>query len=202
MQYMLDIISSMMVAGIITLIVIQLNVSMTQESIQIRYEWATQENMSKMAEILENDFYKIGSHATAPPLFISTADSEKIVFRGDVDTTNLPKGSIEDVSYYSVKSSIAGDKRTFFKLYRKIGSTAGSEVNLGFTKFKLSYYDSLAKMIPWNVIGTKLGNIRSIKVKMQMESPLVFTDDTTRKAAASYWEKFISPKNLRPVARR
>jgi len=201
MQYMLDIISSMMVAGIITLIVLRLNTSMTQESIQIRYEWATQENISTMAEIIENDLYKIGSHATSPPNYISTADSEKIVFRGDVDTTNLPKGSIEDVSYYSVKSSITEDTRTFYKLYRKIGSTAGSEVNLGFTKFKLLYYDSLAKMIPWNVIGTKLGDIRSIKVKMKMESPLVFKKEE-RTPAASYWEKFISPKNLRPVARR
>jgi hypothetical protein len=196
MQYILDLIGSNMVAGVIILMILQLNMTMMNEGIQNSYEGVSQENMAVMSSIIENDFYKIGFHAKPP--FFYEADSNRIGFYGDIDTNNT-KGSIETVRYYTVKDDVQEDAtRTFYKLFRLVNTTTGEGTSLGFTTFNLTYFDSTGtelKATPLNAADRN--KIVSIKIKMKLESPIVFTDDTTRKAAASYWEKFISPKNLR-----
>jgi hypothetical protein len=192
---MLDLIGATMVAGTIILMILQLNITMMNEGIQNRYEWVSQENMAVMSSIIENDFYKIGFHAK-PPFFFE-ADSDRIGFYGDIDTNNT-KGSIETVRYYTIKDNVPEDTtRTFYKLFRLVNATTGEGTSLGFTTFNLTYFDSTGNEKKPPLSAADRDKIVSIKIKMKLESPIVFADDASRKSAASYWEKYISPKNLR-----
>jgi hypothetical protein len=205
MNVVLDIVGSTVVAGLILLLVFQLNRSMGNMSFQNTLDVVTQENAKTIADMVNYDFYKIGYHddiTSANPI-VEIADSNRIKFRADIDNN----GAVDTVQYYTSTSPyyVHGSSTGFKQLYRTVNNTGGYGASLGITSFKLTYYDTLGILLnfPTPSDTALRRRIQSIKIQMTVKNPIA--SDTTLAAtfdttfAATYWEKWISPKNLRAL---
>jgi len=206
-QILLDLIGAAVIAGMIVYSVVGLNGTMTDGAFQTTLDKITQENSQAIADLINHDFYKIGYHATldASKPIILLADSERITFLSDIEN----KGVLDTVKYYTsdIVDSLDGSSLVFKKLYRTVNSaSAGDGARLGLTSFKLTYFDRFGSLInltspTTDTIG--LSNIKSVRVVMfvrnqvSADTTTVSTYDTT--FSSVYWEKFISPKNLRTL---
>jgi len=205
MNIMIDIVGSAVIACVILLLVFQMNQSMGSMTFQNTLDVITQENSKTIADIINFDFYKIGYGVSIDPLnpAIQLADSDRITFTSDIHQ----RGTVDTVRYFtsSVPYPIQGSTTKFKKLYRLVDTTASAGANLGITSFRFSYYDTLGHQIvlPPPTDTASLAKIKSIRIQMTVRNPisvdstLAGTFDTT--FAATYWEKWISPKNLRAV---
>ena len=197
MHTMLDVVGSTILGGAVILSVVGLNGSLTNASFQNNLEIITQENVAALAGIIEHDFYKIGYRANltspVPKLPITYADSNKITFLSDMDRN----GTVDVVTYYceSAAASAVGPNSNERKLFRLVNSTSGTPIYIGITKFTLSYLDENSQAINLTTPSdsVSLATIRTIKLEMQLESPCT----TEASTAATYWQKFVSPKNIR-----
>lgn len=205
MHVILDIIGSTVVAGLILLVVFQLNHSMGNMSFQNTLDVVTQENAKTIADMINYDFYKIGYHGdiTSADPIVEIADSDRIKFRSDIDNN----GSIDTVQYFTSLTPyyVPGSATGFKQLYRNVNASTGPGARLGITSFKLTYYDTLGVLLNFPTPSDTAirRRIRSIKIQMMVKNPIA--SDTTFAAtldttfAATYWEKWISPKNLRAL---
>jgi len=201
-QVILDIIGSTVIGATIILMLFNLNSSMSETSFQNTLDVATQSNSMTIAEMLNHDFYKIGYHESlnGPWPIIETADSNRIRFRSDIDNN----GTVDTIEYFtSAPYDVKGSATRFRRLYRTMNGSAGTGADLGLTSFKLTYFDTLGIPVnlPTPTDSASLGRIQSIKIEMTVKNPLT-TDSTVTTTfdttfAATYWEKWISPKNLR-----
>ena len=204
MHTMLDIVGSTIVGGAILLLLFRMNGSMGDLSFQNTLDVATQTNSRTIADMINHDFYKIGYHESINGIspIVESADSNYIRFRSDIDNN----GTVDTVQYYtSAPYDVHGSAVRFQNLYRGVNSSTGPGANLGLTSFKLIYFDTLGVLInlPTPTDSASRRRIRSIKIQMLVKNPM--TVDTTSTAtfdttfAATYWEKWISPKNLRAL---
>ena len=202
MQVMMDIVGSTIIGGAILFLVFKTSDMMTDLSFQNTLDVATQSNSRTIADMINYDFYKIGYHesVTGPRPIIEIADSDRIRFRSDIDNN----GTVDTVEYSeSAPYEVAGSASRFRVLYRNVISSARTGANVGLTSFQLSYYDTMGVRIdlPTPTDSSSLRRIQSIKIQMMIRNPMALdtvtasTLDTT--FAATYWEKWISPKNLR-----
>ncbi len=193
MDTMIDTIGSMIVAGLVVLAVMRMNISLSETGSNTNVEVITQEDLTSIADDIVYDFYKIGYRASPPIIF---ADTSAITFLADMHRD----GNVDTV-HYSLSSPISssGLNPNMRVLYRVINSNPAAGASLGLTGFNLSYYDSTGTQITIPASGTTsqsiLSKIKSIKVRVMVQSPTK-TDSTY---ASSYWEEFISPKNLRTL---
>ncbi len=188
MTTVLDIVGATILAGVLMLMVLQMNAKMTDTDFEANLEVGTQEEVTFIKEIIEHDFYKVGYHASCAILL---ADSTRFTFLSDMSNT----GVIDTVRYY-VRPGIVASNTNLKALCRVVGT--GPESKLGITMLKLAYWgsDGAPKTCP--VDSGSLADITSIKIQLAVESPYkVETTDTSR--AMTYWEGFISPKNLRGI---
>ncbi len=200
MSTMIDIVGAALFYGAVMLIVLKLNSSMMEASYQHNLRVMSQEQVSGIdtlagaARILEKDFSKIGSNTS---LAFVTADSNRITFNGDVDNN----GVVDSVKYSLVALSIppGGNPNLKYRLIRKQNTESGIGGGIGVSQFRLTYYDSLGRALSSPVSSGSFSRIRSIKVQMQTQSNVRVKNDIDSTFASSYWEKVISPKNLRAV---
>ena len=207
MHVILDIIIAGVFASIILFFVVSTTATMGDTTLKTTLDVIAQKNSSTVAQMLNYDFYKIGyrDDINAPNPIIEFADSERIRFRGDVDAS----GTLDTVEYYTgtTLDSIPGSKVIFKRLYRRVYSSdrpwVGEGARLGMTSLKFTYYDDHSRQIvpPTPTDDASLRLIRSIGIRMMVKNPIA--TDTLAAAtldtsfAATYWEKFITPKNLR-----
>ena len=184
MGYLLDMIGSIMLIGVLIITVANVNVNMNQALYDSTFELNAQRNLIELARSIEYDFLKIG-YRTAKPA-ISLADSDRITFKADLTNT----GVVDSVRYFLSSTTAAGVASTPNPrdrvLYRLKNSEAQKGASLGLVQFHLAYYDSNG------VATSNLSLIRSIKVQLTVESP--YPVDSTY--AGAYWEKLIYPRNL------
>lgn len=205
MQVMIDIVGSAILAGLILLIVFQMNRSMGDMAFQNTLDVITQENSKTIADMINYDFYKIGyhDHISAVDPVVEYADTNHVRFRSDIDNN----GTVDTVQYYTSSTPYYehGSATPFRQLYRGVNASTGPGARLGITSFKLTYYDTLGVLLnfPTPSDTATRRRIQSIKIQMMVKNPLA--SDTTFAAtfdtifAATYWEKWISPKNLRAL---
>src|SRR6266849_2804324 len=147
MNTMIDLIGASLLAGLILLLVIQLNSSMTNKNMQTTFDAITQSNSKTIADMINYDFYKIGYHDSLndPNPVIELADTDHIRFRADIEKG----GRIDTVEYFTTGTtySVPGSSIKFKKLYRAINDTIQPGASLGLTWFKFSYYDVWGKLI-------------------------------------------------------
>lgn len=184
MGFMIDLIGSLALIGVLILTVAMVNVNLNQAVYDSTFELTAQQNLIELAGTLEYDFLKIGYRAPKPA--ITYADSTSVTFKADIENV----GAVDSIRYFLGSPTDPGVALTPNPrdrvLYRLNGDEPQRGTSLGVVRFHLSYYDSAG------AVTSTLSQIKSIKVQLSVESP--YPVDTTY--AGAYWEKLIYPRNL------
>jgi|ERR1051326_3286992 hypothetical protein len=192
MNYLLDIIFSFIIGGIVIVLLQGLMFNMSRTAGSQTLETIAQTNVTTAADIVMNDIRKIGYGSPGPQdSAIIYADANKIVLKGDLDDN----GSYPDsVSYYLGATKPSGNlnPRTRY-LYRKWQSGPEQVMNLGVTQFQFAYFDRSGNLLASVPNVVRPSQIRSIKVGIATESIMPW--DKTYASAS--WEQVITPLNLR-----
>ena len=191
MSYLLDIIGSTIIAGMVVMILLAVNINTTTSSAAILFTTIEQRKITQISEIVQYDFYKIGY--LIPGEKIAIADSNEIKFYSDInndteiDSVHYYVGNTTDLSY----TTNPDDK----PLYRQRNYQDSLLAEIPVVDFNLSYYDSIGNSLDYSSLTSAAGRnlIKSIKIKITVESDEVYADEYR----TSEWKKKISPKNLR-----
>ncbi len=190
---MLDIISSTLIAGMLLLSVLKVNSDLTSTNSDTNMEVITQENATTIANTIAHDFFKIGYEASPAIVF---ADTSALTFCSQIDNN----GVVDTIRYWlGAPLGLSGVNPNWRTLYRIKNEEPIRGASLGVTSFDLSYYDSTGQEISIPAGGTSdhsiLSQIKSIHIVILFQS----ADKTSSGYAETYWEEFISPKNLRTL---
>jgi len=191
MSYLLDIVGSFIIAGMVAMILLTVNINNTASSSAILFTTIEQRKVTDVSELIEYDFYKLGYRI--PGEKISVADSNEIKFYTDINDNDLADsihyylGETTDLSY----TSNPDDK----PLHRNRNNQDSLSTEIPVVDFHLSYFDSIGNSLDYASLTSSAGRelIKSIKIKITVESDEIY-DEQYR---TSEWKKKISPKNLR-----
>ena len=192
MAALIDIIGAGIIVGILFLTIFGLGANLSQASYENSFTYQLQSNTTTIARIIESDLVKVGYHVPAGTE-ITAATASSVTFKADLKDN----GTINTVQYYvgttSEAAVIATKNPRDIVLYRVVdGQTI--EANVGVTGLQLKYFDAAG-----NETMT-LNQIRSIYVKVNLESPERAIKTTDTAADTSYpgvfWEKTVFPRNL------
>ncbi|MBK9099867.1 MAG: hypothetical protein IPM14_17540 [bacterium] len=188
----LDIIGSMVIAGILMVSIFRLQNSSTEDLYRGTGNLTAQTNLATIVQILENDFRRIGYCADwqqipVPTEAILYADSTSIKYLTDMDQN----GFIDTMHYYfDAATDIPGTPNPRDRyLYRVVDNETPTGVNLGVTQFKMEFY---------NALGTKLNfPIANPQEIYSMQIDIIVED------VAAYDEKYqtIFWRQIRMAAR-
>jgi len=187
MNNLLDIIGSMIIAGTISVMVIQFNTQMQRSAEEIFKSAVGQQSARDAAEIFESDMYRIGNRVVGQR--ITLADSVQIEFRGDIDN-NLVADTIR--YYMGTPQSIS---RQYEKpLYRKLGNSNPQLVAL-VSELSFSYFDSLGVELPSFLLTNPVvrNRIKTIGIRLITRSPEYMGNDNYQ---STEWLRRIRPMNL------
>ena len=191
MSYLLDIVGSSIIAGLVVLMLLTLNINNSATSNDILFTTLEQKKITDVTELIEYDFYKLGYCISGEK--ISVADSNEIMFYTDIDNNNLTDsihyylGETTDLSY----TSNPNDK----PLHRNRNDQDSLSTQFPVADFQLTYFDSIGNSLDFASLTSAAGRelIKSIKIKITVESDEMYGE----KYPTSEWKKKISPKNLR-----
>jgi hypothetical protein len=191
MAYLLDILGSVIIAGMVVMILLTININTTTSSSALLFTTIEQRKITAATELIQYDFYKIGY--LIPGEKIAIADSNEIKFYSDIDndtetdSVHYYLGNTTDLTY----TSNPNDK----PLYRQRNWQDSLLAEIPVVDFNLSYYDSIGNSLDYSSLTNSAGRdlIKSIKIKITVESDEMYADEYR----TSEWKKKISPKNLR-----
>jgi len=187
MQNLLDIIGSFIIAGTISLMVMNFTTQMQNSAEEIFKSAVGQQSARDIASIIESDFYRIGNRVVGQRLTI--ADSTQIEFRGDIDNNLVA----DTVYYYTGTPSSIG--KTYEKpLYRKVGNSTPALVAL-VSEINFSYFDSLSVEIPSYLLTNPIvrNRVKTIGIRLMTRSPEYMGNDNYQ---STEWLRRIRPMNL------
>jgi hypothetical protein len=191
----LDILGSMLIGGILLSITLRLNDAATAKTYNNSGELSLQQNMVTVAQIIENDFRKIGYCADwnkfpDPSKAIVSAGESNIKYLADIDyDTNM-----DSIRYYLGPTSelLSTPNPRDRMLYRVLNNQAPSSSNLGVTQFRMVYFDTLGDTIFLPI--TDPGLIASIEINLTVESVAAY--DTAYSSA--FWRQIrLVARNLK-----
>ena len=194
MSTLLDIISSTFIAGLLLLLVIKMNLFVSNASFASDNELKMQQNAKTLAEILNYDFRKIGYKHDGVSILI--AESERFKFVGDLQRPGeTGYGSIDTVEYFIRDSSysLGTANQNDIILVRVLNSTYSiTGASLGLVKLNFSYLDSLSSPT------ADLSLIKYIKTELWVEPAEPVTNFITGQndSVFTYWEFTIYPRNI------
>ncbi|HAP35742.1 MAG TPA: hypothetical protein DCQ28_07285 [Bacteroidetes bacterium] len=184
-QTILDLISSTIVFGTLTMIALRLNGG-TMENIQsFREDIVVQQNLVAVSELLEYDFRKIAycknyNTITSPTKAIRYADTSKIIFWTDFPVSRWGSqfdgnGVLDSLTYYVGPTSELADtpNPNDRLLYRVENNSTPRGVNLGVTTFNIQYYDAFRNKLTTPVDSCQL--IQYLQITIQVEHPVKWT---------------------------
>ena len=191
MGYLLDIVGSFIIAGMVIMILLAVNINNNASSNVILFTTIEQRQMTDVSELIEYDFYKLGYRISGEK--IAVADSNEIMFYTDIDNNDVA----DSIHYYLGETSdytITANPNDRL-LYRRRNDADSVSTSIPVVGFNLSYFDSIGNTLDYSSLTSAAGReiIKSIKVEIKVESDEMY-DDQYR---ASEWKKKISPKNLR-----
>lgn len=189
MNTIIDLLGGAFIGGLVTFMIINLNMFSTRTQVSSDSELQLQQNSKTLAEILDHDLRKIGYKVSTGK--IVTADSNKITFRGDIDRN----GSIDVVTYTSSNTEVAKSTKNpkDIILYRIVNGDTSKGPSLGLTRLKFTYLDTN------NQPTTTISNIKYIKSELWVESAEPIENPGKpgqNKYLFTYWEMKINPRNL------
>lgn len=194
MSTLLDLIGSSFIGGMILLLVLKMNLFISNASMASDNELKLQQNAKTLAEILNNDFRKIGYKYDGTSIL--TAEEEHIKFVGDLQRPGQTGYGVVDTVEYFVKDSTYTSGTTNpndIVLVRIVNGTDSiTGPSLGLVKLNFSYLDSL------NFSTTDLSKIKYIKAEIWVEPVDQFENFITGKqdSVFTYWEFTINPRNI------
>ena len=182
MSIMLDIMGSVIIAGLMVIMLMKFNIYQSTTKFASDSELQMQQNSKTLAEIIDHDFRKIGYDYDSTS--IVQADSERVSFFSDIDRN----GSTDVVSYFlgdtSEVTETTNPKDRI--LYRVVNSDTIKGPSLGLTKTKFSYLDE------FYTETTTLSDIEYVKAELWIES----IEPVGEEYLFTYWEMTINPRNL------
>ena len=194
MSTLLDIVGSSFIAGMLLLLVLKMNLFMSNASFASDNELKLQQNAKTLAEILNNDFRKIGYKYTGTA-FIA-AEKERIKFVGDLQRPGQSGfGIVDTVEYFIRDTSYSSgttnpDDIVLVRILNGNDSIAGP--SLGLVKLQFNYLDSLSTPT------ADLTKIKYIKTEFWVE-PIDQADNFLtgqQDSVFTYWEFTINPRNI------
>jgi hypothetical protein len=191
----IDILGSLIIGGLLLLILMRLNGSVTENYYITGSDRNLQRSLAETAILIEKDFRKMGYCADPYKItenmdIVTVADSDFISFYTDVDKD----GNLDIMTYFlSDTNALAETKNPRDRiLYRQINSNTPLIISTNITRFLFEYYD---------VFGTKLtspvaspGNITHLRISMRVEDPEAYNEQYSN----AYWQQVrLTSKNLR-----
>ena len=198
MNQVFDSVASVIIGSLAMLMLNGLMGGMRSSSVSQTQNAMVQTNLVTVTDILESDFRKMGYRLPASPKDSSVlyADTTSIVIKGDLDNNGTSQDSIR-YSFGTTKPSSNFNPRTRF-LFRKWNNGSNQILNVGLTRFRLTYYDGAGNQILATPKVAKPSSIRAIKLTLKMESTHpseIENRDTTYSYAV--WEEVMKPNNLK-----
>lgn len=191
----IDILGSMVIGGILTLLLLQLSERTTENTYNKSGDLSLQQNIATIARIVETDFRRIGYCADynkllKPSEFILSADTSSITFITDLEGN----GTIDQIRYYlGPTSELTATKNPRDRiLYRVENNEAPVASNLGVTAFKIIYFNTTGDTIPSPVAVP--GAIASLEININCEN----TEAYDELYASAFWRQIrLVARNLK-----
>jgi len=181
----IDIIGSTLLGATVIVAIMGLNLLLSDSSRQVGSDLNVQENTVEFTKSIQWDFAKIGYRdTTGAPILVAKQDS--VVFLGDIDNS----GSVDTVRYYKglPEELTWTPNPNDFLLMKEVGNASQTmQMNIGLTKFQLTYFDSTGGV----TADPKL--VRGLKIAAVVQSPYATVDSVY---SGAYWENTIYPRNL------
>lgn len=196
MYAMYDVICSTVIGGVVLSMLMGFNTQIVEQAGAQTIKTMAQSNLTTTSEIVEFEFRKLGYGVLirADSCIIS-ADSNKIKFKCDLDNDGL----MDTLKYEFNTTSPSGQvNKNTRVLYRTLNSGTAQPINIGLTKFKISYYDSTGTLFSSYPVSLP-SHINLLKIAMNIEStvPYVPLEEKYMKNPGVYWERSFKPMNLR-----
>lgn len=193
MPVLIDLLGSSFIGGMILLMILQMNLFMSNARYSSDNELRMQQNTKTMADIINHDFRKIGYDHSGTSILI--AEKEKIKFVGDLERPGQTGyGTIDTVEYYvdSSHSSSTSNPRDIILVRVLNNKDFISGPSLGLVKLNFTYLDSLSTPT------TDLSKIKFIKTELWVEPEENVNNFVTgeKDSTFTYWEFTIHPRNI------
>lgn len=194
MSIILDLLGSTIIGSLLLLLILKLNLFMSNTGFYSDNELRIQQNAKTLAEIMNYDFRKMGYQHDGTAIL--TADKERIKFIGDLEPPDSSGHGIVDTVEYFVKDSTFASGTTNPRdivLTRVLnGKDTLDGPSLGLVKLQFSYFDSLSSPT------TDLTKIKYIKTELWVEPIEPVTNFVTgnQDSIFTYWEFTIHPRNI------
>jgi len=191
----LDVIGSMIIGGILLSITMRLNDAATAKTYNYSGELSLQENMATVAQIIEDDFRKIGYCADwnkfpDPTKAVVFANESSIKYLTDIDYDS----NMDSIRYYLGPTSelLSTPNPRDRMLYRVLNNEAPKSANLGVTQFRMVYFDALGDTLLPPILNPAL--ITSVEINLTVESVAAY--DTAYSSA--FWRQIrLVARNLK-----
>jgi len=171
---------STVIGGILLIAILSLNLQVSQSSSTSTLDQITKTNLDNVAQVVTNDFTKVGYNATSP--MITAAGPHSITFQSDIDND----GVVDVVNWTLTATGVSStDNPNDYVLQRTVGTDITS-ITSGVTKFDLTYYDQNQQ------VTTVLTDIKSIKVDLECQSAVAVDNEYIKTS----WHKLYVPWNL------
>lgn len=189
-----DILTATIIGGIILMNLLNLNENVYQTEVTSMLDVNLQVEVINSANIIENDFKKIGYCANPanmndlPKVTLADSSSIKIVFDEDKN------GFYDTVYYYVSDVSYLSDTPNPRDrvLFRKLNGNAPFMVSNRITDFRLQYLDALYNNLSTPVASPGLATY--IKIAIKVEDPFAFENEYNE----AYWRRLtVTAKNLK-----
>jgi hypothetical protein len=190
----LDIIGSIIIAGILMLSIFRVNNSSTEDLYRGSGNLVAQTNLATVVQILETDFRKIGycsdwKQIPVPTEAILSADSISIRYLTDVD-----KNGIVDTMFYYFDplTDIPGtpNPRDRF-LYRVVNGETPVGVNLGVTQYRMEFFNSLGTKLSFPITDPR--EIYTMQIDITVEDVAAYDE----KYQTIFWRQIrMAARNL------
>ena len=194
MNTIMDLLGSTIIGGMLLLLVLKLNLFMSESSYSSDTELRLQQNTKTLAEIMNSDFRKVGYRVSGVPIL--TADENRFKFVGDLERPGTSGyGTIDTVEYFLEDSSFSAGTTNLHDiiLVRVLNNKDTIDgPSLGLVKLQFSYLDSISAPTE------DLTKIRYIKTEMWVQPTEARNNFITGIADSTftYWEFTIYPRNI------
>ena len=183
----IQLIGSIVIGMLLLMGILNLNSTLTMESIVQLEDNIVQMNTSSIASVIDFDFRKMGYKVPNTSAIISSYSSNSIQFLADLNGDNNVETISYSVSNCEAVSSTANPNDRY--LYRQINNGNLEILAAGVTKFNLKYYDRTGNT------AANINAIACIEIQLEVESFRPYIDDLGR-YALNVWQTKISPPNL------
>ena len=195
MNFLLDLMGSSLIAGILFLLIFKMNVYTSSTNYYSDNELKLQQNAKTLAEIINHDLRKIGYKYNGTAIEI--AQPTRIRFHADMDAPGTFGHGVMDLVEFNLGDSLEalGTANQRDKvLYRIINNTDTlGGPTLGLVDLKFSYLDSHGLQTAF------LDSIKYVKAEFWVEPYEYVNDYGTGQPDSSqftYWELTINPRNI------